>query len=220
MVIYAFFINNYYGFKLKKASLHSQKKELRVKYSLQLLSKLNIKVKVKNIENLPIDGQFLLICNHRSILDPLIVEVALKETNIFGLWISKKELSSSLFFGSFIRNGGAILLNKQGVSMSDSFKEIKAYVNGGDSIFIFPEGTRNKENTRLSNFKGGTQLIALKNKLPILPVYIRTDADTALQSAIQNNKPLEIEVDIGALIDCKNKLNLEQIYRSRFGIYN
>ena len=218
MAIYALFINNLYGFKLKNANSHSKKKKLRIKYSLQLLEKLNIKVKVKNRENLPKNGQFLLISNHRSIIDPLIVEIALKETDIFGLWISKKELASSPFFGSFIRNGGAILLNKKSKSMSDSFKEIKTFVNNGDSIFVFPEGTRNKENTRLLSFKGGTKLIALKNRLPILPVYIRTDANVALQSALKSSKMIEIEIDIGALIDCKSKLNLEETYRDRFGI--
>ena len=78
MAIYAMFLTNLYGFKLKNIVLHSKRKKLRLQYAEQLLSKLNIQVKIKNIDKLPIDGQFLLISNHRSIIDPLVAEIALK----------------------------------------------------------------------------------------------------------------------------------------------
>ncbi len=217
MAVYAMFLTNLYGFKLKNIALYSKKKELRLQYAEQLLSKLNIHVKIKNKDRLPTDGQFLLISNHRSIIDPLIVEIALKDTNIFGLWIAKEELSSSPFFATFVKNAGTILLNRENKSMSDVFKKIKAGVKEGNSIFIFPEGTRNKEKTQLSSFKNGTQIIALKNKLPILPLYIKTNADEALKSALKDSsKHIEIEVEIGELIDFKTKLGVEELYRTMF----
>ncbi len=216
MVIYTFFINTLYGYKLKKANSNSEKKELHIEYSQKILTKLNIEVKVKNREKLPTDGQFLLISNHRSIIDPLIVEMALEKTNIFGIWVSKKELTPSLFIGSLIKNGGTVLLDKENKNLSYFFKEIKTYVDNGDSIFIFPEGTRNRENTQLLHFKRGAKLIALKNKLSILPICIRTNAHMALQSALQDNKPLEVEVEIGDVIDCKTKTEVEKLYRDMF----
>jgi len=217
MAVYAMFLTNLYGFKLKNIVSYSKKKELRLQYAEQLLSKLNIQVKIKNIDKLPTDGQFLLISNHRSIIDPLIIEIALKDTNIFGFWIAKEELSSSPFFATFVKNAGTILLNRENKSMSDVFKKIKVAVNEGNSIFIFPEGTRNKEKTQLSSFKNGTQVIALKNRLPILPIYITTNADEVLQSALQDSsKPIKIEVEIGELIDFKTKLGVEKLYRTMF----
>lgn len=219
MAIYAMYLTNLYGFKLKSKPLYSDKKKIRLKYAQQLLSKLNIQIKVKNIEKLPQDGQFLLVSNHRSIIDPLIIEIALKDTNIFGQWIAKEELSKSPFFATFVKNAGTILLNRENKSMSDFFKKIKVSVTEGNSIFIFPEGTRNKTKTKLSSFKSGTQIIALKNRLPMLPVYIRTDADTILQSALQNNsKTLEVEIEIGELIDYKTKISVEETYKDRFEI--
>ncbi len=221
MAIYAMFLTNACGFKLKKISSHAQKKKIRLEYSELLLSKLNIKVKVKDQHKLPQNGQFLLISNHRSIIDPLIIEIALKETTVFGLWVAKKELADSLFFASFVKNAGTILLNRESKSMSDVFKNIKSHVSNGDSIFIFPEGTRNKQEVDLSDFKNGTQIIALKNKLPILPVYIRTNAGMVLQSALQSSsKPLEIVIEIGEIIDYKTKLGVEEVYRRRFGLKN
>jgi 1-acyl-sn-glycerol-3-phosphate acyltransferase len=181
MAIYATYLTNYYGFKLKKTNSSKDKKQLRIAYARQLLDKLNIKVSVINKDRLPQDGQFLLVSNHRSVIDPLIVEIAVQETGLYGHWISKKELYNSFFFGTFVRNGGTILLDRDSSQMGEFFLDIKKCVQAGDSIFIFPEGTRNKAGTELGEFKEGSRIIAVKNRLPILPVFIRTRLDVLTQ---------------------------------------
>ena len=219
MAIYATYLTNKYGFKLKKVKTAKEKKALRLEYSQTLLSKLNISIKILNKENIPNDGKYLLISNHRSIIDPLIIEIALKDSPIHGYWVSKKELYNSLFFGSFTRNADSILLDREAANMSSFFKDTKDVVTKGDSIFIFPEGTRNKENTPLSSFKDGARLIALKNRIPFLPVFIKTNANEILKDAINNRtKDLEIEIQIGKLIDYKDKTPLEENYRKMFNI--
>lgn len=100
MAIYATYLTNKYGFKLKKAKNSEERIKLREEYSKKLLSKLNISIEVVNKELLPQDGQYLLISNHRSIIDPLIIELALENSNINGFWVSKKELYNSFFFWS------------------------------------------------------------------------------------------------------------------------
>lgn len=219
MAIYATYLTNKYGFKLKKAKDKKEKKALRIEYSETLLSKLNIEIEVINKQNIPRDGKYLLISNHRSIIDPLIIEIALKDSPIHGFWVSKKELYNSLFFGTFTRNANSILLDREASNMSSFFKDTKEVVNDGDSIFIFPEGTRNKENTPLSTFKDGARLIAIKNRLPIFPVFIKTNANEILKDAINNRtKGLKIEIQIGEIIDYKDKTPLEENYRKLFNI--
>ena len=219
IAIYATYLTNKYGFKLKKVKTTKEKTDLRREYSQVLLSKLNISVKVINKENIPTEGKYLLVSNHRSIIDPLIIELALKDSSIYGFWVSKKELYNSLFFGTFTRNANSILLDREAANMSSFFKDTKEVVASGNSIFIFPEGTRNKENTPLSSFKDGARLVALKNRLPILPVFIRTNANEVLKDAINNRtKGLEIEIEIGEIIDYKDKTPLEENYRKLFNI--
>jgi len=176
-------------------------------------------VTVLNPEKLPKDGNYLLISNHRSIVDPLIIEQALETTKVRGYWVAKKELYNSFFFGTFTRNAGTILLDREASSMSGFFKDTKAVVKEGHSIFIFPEGTRNKENIPLSTFKEGARLIALKNRLPILPVFIKTHANDVLKEAInKRTKDLNIDIEIGDIIDYKDKTPLEENYRNMFGL--
>jgi len=196
-----------------------EKKRLRLAYAKTQLSGLNIEIKVENPENLPEEGQYLLVSNHRSIIDPLIIEVALEETKIFGLWVSKKELYNSFFFGLFVRNAGSVLLDREKSQMSGFFSDVKKGVRKGSSIFIFPEGTRNQTDKPLSTFKEGSRIIALKNRLPILPVYIKTNAGEALKNALKDNThKQELTIVIGDIIDYKEKGNLETLYREKFSL--
>lgn len=220
MAIFSTIVTNFYGFKLTKFKDSKDKKRLRIDYANKLLNKLNIKIKVINEQKLPKDGQYLLISNHRSIIDPLIVELATQNSSIFGYWIAKKELYDSLFFGKFTRNAGTILLDREASQMSGFFKDIKSCVKDGNSVFIFPEGTRNKTDAELTEFKEGSQIIAIKNRLPILPVYIRSKADSILKSAINDSKEQRIiEIEIGDIIDHKDKtMPLEEAYQKQFNI--
>ena len=196
-----------------------EKKRLRLAYSEAQLETLKVTVEIENKEKLPQDGQYLVMINHRGIIDPPIIEVALKDTKIFGPWISKKELYNSFFFGLFVRNAGSILLDREKSQMSGFFTDIKAAVKRGESIFIFPEGTRNKTDKQLTAFKEGSRIIALKNRLPILPLYIRSNADEVLGNALDDSDlKQEVRVVVGDLIDYKDKTNLEVRYREMFSL--
>ena len=219
MAFYSTYLTNKFGLLLKKTKTTDAKIKLRKQYAEILLAKLNITVEVINKDKLPQDGQYLLISNHKSIVDPLIIEMALKDTKINGFWIAKKELYNSFFFGTFTRNAGTVLLDRESSNMSPFFKDVKEVVKTGNTICIFPEGSRNKEDTPISSFKEGSRLIALKNRLPILPVYIKTNANKVLKEAInKRTKDLVIQIEIGDLIDYKDKTPLEKNYKKMFSL--
>ncbi len=219
LAIYSLLLTNFFGLKLRGAKESKKKKSLRIEYSKTLFNRLKLSIEVKNSEKLPVNGKYLLISNHRGIIDPLVVELALKDTDIYGLWISKKELYNSPFFGLFVRNGGAILLDREKSQMGSFFTDIKSNVNRGDSIFIFPEGTRNKSSKLLLEFKNGFRIIAIKNRLPIIPVYIRTRTDEVLANFLKDkNLKQTIIIEIGDIISYKERGNLEDIYKKQFDI--
>jgi len=220
MAIYATYITNYYGFKLKQVTKAEDKKRIRTEYCNTLISKLKLNIEVLNKEKLPKDGQYLLVSNHRSVIDPLIIEIATQDNPIFGHWISKKELYNSFFFGTFVRNAGTILLDRDKSQMSSFFKDIKTCTKVGDSIYIFPEGTRNKSQKTIGEFKDGSRVIAVKNRLPILPIFIHDNANTQLMNSLKDGKEFRtIKIQIGDVIDYKDKtLSLEQVYKKQFNL--
>jgi len=220
LALYATYITNRFGFRLTKKSLSNEdKKQMRIEYATQMLSKLNIGVVVEDADKIPSDGNYMLVCNHRSVIDPLIVEMAFKQSSIYGVWVAKKELYNSFFFGKFTRNAGTILLDREAKQMSGFFKDVKEALAQERSIFIFPEGTRNKSDKPISEFKSGSQLIAIKNKIDIVPVYIDSNAQKVLKEALQSSKEKkEIRIKIGDLIPYKESRDLESKYKESFDL--
>jgi 1-acyl-sn-glycerol-3-phosphate acyltransferase len=220
MAIYATYITNYYGYKLKKVTDTKDKKRIRIEYANTLLGKLKLNINIINEKKLPKEGQFLLVSNHRSVIDPLIVEIAIRKSSIFGHWISKKELYNSLFFGLFVRKAGTVLLDRENSQMGSFFSDIKNCTKAGNSIYIFPEGTRNKSETDLGEFKEGSRIIAVKNRLDILPVYIHSNANTQLMNSLHDGKEQRtIEIEIGDILDYKDRtLSLEDAYKKQFNL--
>lgn len=218
IALYSLYLTNLYGFKLKRATSNEARKRLRFEYASTLLGRLNIGINATGLDKIDSGKQYLLLSNHRSIIDPCIIEIALKDTDMLGLWVSKKELYNSFFFGKFVRNAGSILIDRSSNKMSPFFKEIKNGLSSGASIFIFPEGTRNTSDSALCEFKKGTELIALKNRLPIIPVYIKTNSRDTLHTAIKKReKGLQIDIEFGDVIDFRSRGDsLEQQYRDLF----
>jgi len=218
--LYALILTNKYGLILRKTNDPVEITRLRLEYSEVLLSKLNIGVEVIGKEKIEQGGQYLILSNHRSIIDPLVVEIAFKNKAIHSLWIAKKELFNSFFFGAFTRNSGSILLDRESSQMGSFFNDTKAAVAQGYSISVFPEGSRNKEDTPLAEFKKGSQIIAVKNRLPILPVFIKTNTNEVLMESIKyDTKDLKVTIEIGDLIDYKDRSRtLEEAYKHQFNL--
>ncbi len=216
---YGFSLTKKYGKRLQYIPEPIEKKRVRLEYSKILFSKLNIHVNIENKEKIPDEGQYLIFANHRSILDPLAIDIVLEESTIFGLWVAKKELYDSLLFGAAVKNGGCIRLDREEKNTKTFFSDIKNGLAQGSSICIFPEGTRNKTQKDLLPFKNGIRIIAIKNKLALLPIYIKDNASKVLNEALVDNSiQREITIVVGDVIPYTDKSNLENSYRTMFNL--
>jgi 1-acyl-sn-glycerol-3-phosphate acyltransferase len=128
----------------------------------------NTPVELVGAEHLP-DGPFILMSNHQSNFDILAL-IATIPRRIY--WIAKKELFDIPVFGSSIRRGGYIPLDR-----SDGRKALKSMDNAatiirqGKSVVLFPEGTRSRDG-QLLPFKRGGFMLSVRAGVPVIPVTI------------------------------------------------
>jgi 1-acyl-sn-glycerol-3-phosphate acyltransferase len=107
--------------------------------------------------------------NHTALWDAVFVIARLPQP----VCIMKKEVLTNPFLG-----GGAKLAGY--IPNGDSTRMIRdaadALAEGGQ-LLLFPEGTRTRHDARWTNpFKGGFALIAARAKVPVVPVFIRTNS--------------------------------------------
>jgi len=134
-------------------------------------------------KNIVYDHPYMLIANHRSNLDAPVAAISCRGRVRY---LAKKELLKVPVMGQIFRVMSVYVDRSSPADRRASVEKLKKFVQNGDSIFIFPEGTRNKTMDRtLIDFKDGAFTIAIQTQTPILPMlYLHTDA------LLPNNKPL------------------------------
>ena len=126
-------------------------------------------VVVHGMENLRPHEGAILMANHTSHLDPPLL-IAISRIPI--RFLTKKVLFYFPFFGWSLWMMGHIPINRSNRSSAfSSLDQAARLIGSGRAVAIFPEGTRSDSNT-LHPFKKGGFVIAVKGKIPIIPVGI------------------------------------------------
>ncbi len=131
--------------------------------------KTAFRVRVDGAENIP-SGGFILACNHTSLTDVLVLSEAMGGRQI--RYMAKKELFRIPLFGALLRALGAYSVNRGGSDVH-SVKTAISFIENGEVLGIFPQGTRcPRVDPRQTEVKGGLGLIAYHTKADVLPAFI------------------------------------------------
>ena len=134
---------------------------------VSVLIKIIYRVRVNGIENFKDDEPIIISANHIHIFDPVIPATLTKKQIFF---LAKKELFDKKFSAKFFSKLGVIPIDRENTDLK-AIKSCFRVIRSGNMLGIFPEGTRVKT-IDISNMKKGVALIALKNKVNILPIHI------------------------------------------------
>lgn len=141
-----------------------------VTFYVNLQIKKHVRLEVKGLENLNCDFKrpYLFVCNHLSNSDGLVLNKVLEKENIIFVAGKKLESNSMTNLGFKIVRSISILPNSPD---KDAIKKVISAVKEGNSILIFPEGTRSRTAKMLEG-KKGILLFAKLTNAPIVPIGI------------------------------------------------
>lgn len=145
--------------------------------------------KVIHKERMP-KGKAIVTCNHYSNADCLVVISKFKRKFWF---LSKIELFKNKIIAFFMKSFGTIPVNRNQVAPS-TFKETLTHLKKGHQVFIFPEGTRNKEGTEeLHQVKQGAITFASKGDAVIVPMVIYQKPKVFRKNYIIVGEPIKVQ---------------------------
>lgn len=110
------------------------------------------------------DGTYIYVGNHLSVLDVIPVAASLDKPVHF---MAKKEIADKRIGKWFTDKCECIMVNRDGSDVRAVILAMK-YLKSGESICIFPEGTRNKTEEPFLPFKSGAAALAIKTKTPVV----------------------------------------------------
>ncbi len=155
------------------------------------LLKLYFRLRVEGMENIPKEGACIIVANHTSFLDPILI-CAIAPRIIHYITYAYFYYHPQLHW--VCKRIHCIPLKKDGKDISALKKALRLLKNG-ELVGIFPEGSR-AETGKLGKGEPGVALIALKAKVPILPVGIR-GAYESFPKGSKFPKPQRITVIFG-----------------------
>lgn len=120
------------------------------------------KVKVTGKENIPKNEAFIVTCNHRSMVEIIILAMALYPREIH--YMAKQELFKGKFLNKFFRSVNAFPVNRDNPGPSTIKTPVKL-IKENKIVGIFPSGRRIDN----APMKKGAATIAMMSKSKILP---------------------------------------------------
>ena len=157
-----------------------------VKGAIWIYCKVVYRFKLVGKENIPKEGPVIICGNHRSFLDPPLIEVT---TGRYTRFLAKEELTKNKFLAFLGVVFNAILVkrdSKEVVAIKESLKTLK----NGDCLALFPEGTRNGLE-KGEKVKDGVAFFAVRSGAKVVPCGIKGGQKGNWKVTITYGKPLD-----------------------------
>lgn len=195
------------------AEIRQQRAQQVIRYSFKGFTEMMVKLgimtyHVEGLEKLKQSRQELVIANHPTIVDVVILIGLMQQANC----VVKQSLWTNPFTQGAVRSAGYILNAGSQQFIEDCVARLKEH--NAASLLIFPEGTRTEKGERLNEFQRGAANIAIRANVPIRPVLISCTPSTLTKNEKWYHvpaQPFHIEIKVLDAIEVQDILQDSEI---------
>ncbi|MGF6710798.1 1-acyl-sn-glycerol-3-phosphate acyltransferase [Luteibacter sp. W1I16] len=146
--------------------------EFMMRFITWVLVRTLYRVRVDGLKNVPDEGAALVVCNHVSFMDPLILMANVRRPMRFVMYYKIFNLPLLRFV---FRTARAIPIagrNEDPALMERAFELVDEALANGEVVCIFPEGGITRDGT-IQNFRPGVDRILARRPVPVVPLALR-----------------------------------------------
>ncbi|MCU1716866.1 MFS transporter [Pseudomonas sp. 5P_3.1_Bac2] len=146
--------------------------EFTMRFMIWLLSHSMYRVKHEGLEHIPDEGAALLVCNHVSFVDALLIGGAVRRPIRFVMYYKIYNLPVLNFI---FRTAGTVPIAGRSEDLliyDAAFKKIAEYLRNGELVCIFPEGKLTTDG-QIDEFKGGVERVLEQQPVPVIPMALQ-----------------------------------------------
>ncbi|UTW48828.1 MFS transporter [Bacterioplanoides sp. SCSIO 12839] len=151
--------------------VYAQVPEFVLRFGIWILSHTMYRVSHKGLENIPEEGPAVLVCNHVSYVDALLIAGTYQRPIRF---VMDKNIAQMKGLKTFFKLAKTIPIcsPKADAEMyENAFERIKAELDDGELVCIFPEGKLTKDG-EVDEFKKGIERIIEETPVPVIPMAL------------------------------------------------
>lgn len=128
-----------------------------------------VQVRIEGIERLPASSAALVVANHSSYADSIILTAALPPRFAF---VAKRELETTAMLGVMLKRLGAVFVERADLAGAvEDTAVLESHARAGEPLVVFPEGTFRRAPGVLP-FKLGAFVVAAHTETPVIPVAL------------------------------------------------
>ena len=154
----------------------------------KVIARLIFFVRVEGRENIPTGRPCVLMGNHQCILDPLMLALCTPDREIH--FMGKKELFEKRFLRWVFTKVHGFPVDRGNIDMG-AIRTALGVLKEGNTLGIFPEGTRSHDGHMLP-LLGGASMLALRSGCDVVPVYIDGRYKPFRRMTVRVGAPLEV----------------------------
>ncbi len=173
-----------------------------VQAGVRALGSLLFGLEVRGREHVPAGGGVLIVANHTSFLDPVLIGSVIRRRLTY---FARESLFANPVFGAAIRGFGSMPVARGQVDRKAIAAATEALLNSR-ALLLFPEGTRG-DGGELLPFQRGFLLLVRRTGCPVLPVGV-SGAERVLPKKAIVPRLARLRVTIGALLAPDDVLGL------------
>lgn len=146
--------------------------EFSMRFLIWMLGHTLYRVEHRGLEAIPDEGPVVLVCNHVSFVDALLIGGAIRRPVRFVMYYKIYRLPVLNFI---FRTAGTVPIAARGEDQAiydQAFVRIRQYLDDGEVVCIFPEGKLTGDG-ELNEFKNGVELILKDSPVPVVPMALQ-----------------------------------------------
>ena len=145
--------------------------EFLMRFLAWLIISVLYRLRVTGLENLPERGPAIVVCNHVSYIDPIILAGSVRRPMRFVMWYKIFDIPLLRFFFRHMHAIPIASAREDEQLMNEAFEKVDEELAAGNVVCIFPEGgiTRDGE---VQRFRPGIEKIIARRPVPVVPVAL------------------------------------------------
>ena len=151
---------------------------LTIRFFLHPFFKVWLRYGVRGLEKLPANGGALLLLNHQSHLDSLLIQSGMSRPVS---WLARDSLFRIPVIGWILKGTYVLPIDRESFGASSIRKAVQ-YMQFGFMLGMFPEGTRTHDGS-VGEFKPGFVALIRRGNVPVYPVGIAGSFDALPRNA-------------------------------------
>jgi 1-acyl-sn-glycerol-3-phosphate acyltransferase len=147
--------------------------EFLMRFLSWILVRSLYRLRLKHVhENIPDEGAALIVCNHVSYMDALILSASIPRPARFVMYYKIFNIPVMRWMFKTAKAIPIAGARENPALMQDAFEAIDAALADGELVAIFPEGALTK-NGEITAFKGGVERILARRAVPVIPMALQ-----------------------------------------------